>query len=397
MTLAHTQRSERGAILVQVVLASLVLFGFGAFVMDYGLFWVSRAEAQNAADAGAFAGAVARAYDDLADPPDPGGVVPQIASSVARQHRVWTLQPPPGAVGVTFNCPADVAGGRCVRVDVYRDTEHGDALPTVFGPVWGITSQNVKATATAQVKVGDSTTCLRPWAIPDQWAENRKPTPEFDRYVFGAPLNTLLVPPPLDQYDPPTAATTGTGRTTVEDPAITLTFAPLSFPVLTGALQPIQLPGGNPYANEIAACIGNLVTVGQEMPVDAAATLAETTAGATALIALDPAARWNAFSRRIDSSCAPGCASLSPRLVPIALYDTDRYAAMLAAGDWGGCGALGPCVRIANIVGFFIDQIVGPGVIAGYLTSYPGLSTTGNLPPPLLSDSSFLKAVTLVR
>ena len=53
--------------LVQVAVAMIVLIGFTAFVADYGLMWVSRRQAQNAADAGALAGAVALAYDDFAD------------------------------------------------------------------------------------------------------------------------------------------------------------------------------------------------------------------------------------------------------------------------------------------------------------------------------------------
>src|SRR5262249_50731858 len=46
---------ERGVVLIQVALASLVLFGICSLVVDYGVMWVARAQAQNAADAGALA------------------------------------------------------------------------------------------------------------------------------------------------------------------------------------------------------------------------------------------------------------------------------------------------------------------------------------------------------
>ena len=46
-----------------------VLMAFNVFVLDYGMLWVARGQAQNAADAGALAGAVARGFDDFADPP----------------------------------------------------------------------------------------------------------------------------------------------------------------------------------------------------------------------------------------------------------------------------------------------------------------------------------------
>ena len=48
-------QSEQGVILVFVAIAMVVLIGFTTFVFDYGVLWVSRAEAQNSADAGALA------------------------------------------------------------------------------------------------------------------------------------------------------------------------------------------------------------------------------------------------------------------------------------------------------------------------------------------------------
>ena len=64
--------SERGAVIIQVLLAFLVLTAFLMFVVDYGVKWVSRNQAQNSADAGALAGAVALAYDDYDDRSDTG-------------------------------------------------------------------------------------------------------------------------------------------------------------------------------------------------------------------------------------------------------------------------------------------------------------------------------------
>ena len=64
---------ERGAVLVQVAIAILVLTALATFVVDHGVLWVSRGQAQNAADAGALSGAIARAYDELTDPPASNG------------------------------------------------------------------------------------------------------------------------------------------------------------------------------------------------------------------------------------------------------------------------------------------------------------------------------------
>src|SRR6476646_5271241 len=78
----HVQRGfgdEEGAILVQVAIAILVLTALATFVIDHGVLWVSRGQAQNAADAGALSGAIARAYDELTDPTAGNGTAYQSA------------------------------------------------------------------------------------------------------------------------------------------------------------------------------------------------------------------------------------------------------------------------------------------------------------------------------
>ena len=55
--------SDRGAVLVHVALAMLVLIAFSALAIDYGALLVSRSQAQNAADAAALAGASSLAFD----------------------------------------------------------------------------------------------------------------------------------------------------------------------------------------------------------------------------------------------------------------------------------------------------------------------------------------------
>ena len=75
----RTLRSEQGAVFVQVGISLFVLMAFNVFVLDYGMMWIGRRQAQNAADAGALAGGVARAYDDFDDPPASNGVAARSA------------------------------------------------------------------------------------------------------------------------------------------------------------------------------------------------------------------------------------------------------------------------------------------------------------------------------
>ena len=58
----HIRQSERGAILVHVAAALMMLIALSAFAVDFGLFWLGRGQAQNSADAGAIAGAIGLAY-----------------------------------------------------------------------------------------------------------------------------------------------------------------------------------------------------------------------------------------------------------------------------------------------------------------------------------------------
>ena len=56
-------RHERGAVLVHVTVAIIGLLAFSALVVDYGVMWIGRRQAQNAADAAALAGAISMAFD----------------------------------------------------------------------------------------------------------------------------------------------------------------------------------------------------------------------------------------------------------------------------------------------------------------------------------------------
>ena len=178
-------RSERGAVLVQVAIAILVLTAMATFVVDHGILWVSRGQAQNAADAGALSGAIARAYDELTDPPASNGKAFNSAMGAALANNVWTAAP---TAQVSWACPAGVAGS-CVRVDVYRNGEFGSTpLPTIFGKVLNISSQGVRATATARVATGNATNCMRPFAVADKWIDNVNPAlnpKKFERWQTG--------------------------------------------------------------------------------------------------------------------------------------------------------------------------------------------------------------------
>ncbi len=129
---------ERGAVLIQVAVALLALLALSAFVVDYGVMWASRGQAQNSADAGALAGAISLAFNS---PTDQAGARAR-AIAMATQNRVWGQAPSVTDGDVTFPvCPPGTPGptDTCVRVNVFRNQTRGNALPTFFGHLAGVT------------------------------------------------------------------------------------------------------------------------------------------------------------------------------------------------------------------------------------------------------------------
>ena len=129
MNTTHTaRRSERGAVLIMVVVAMVALLAFGAFVIDYGVMWTSRGQVQTSADAGALAGAIALAFDS---PTDFAGAKTK-AQAVARANNVWGQAPDVQLTDVTFPpCPPGAPGlpDTCVKVDAFRNQARGNPLP----------------------------------------------------------------------------------------------------------------------------------------------------------------------------------------------------------------------------------------------------------------------------
>ena len=394
---------ERGAVLVQVAIAILVLTAMATFVVDHGVLWVSRGQAQNAADAGALSGAIARAYDDLT--PTSNGMTQSSAMGAALANNVWNAAP---TAQVSLACPPGI-GGSCVRVDVYRNGEFGSTpLPTIFGKLLNISSQGVRATATARVASGNSTNCMRPFAVADKWIEQSVPNDaQFDHWgTKGAELN------PHDEYVPPSSTSAGSGFRLPDDFGQQITLKSGnpnagSEPITPGWHLPVRLPGasgGSDFSNAIANCIGKPVAIGEYLSLENGVMNGPTNSGVDALVAKDSGASWDSANKRIKGSCAPGCAPVSPRVVPVAVFDIDEFQWRSESNDWTSawkthpadpCPAGGKCVRVANILGFFVDGMAGGGDVTGHLVSLPGEFVTGA--PSVGGGASFLVKIQLVR
>jgi Flp pilus assembly protein TadG len=406
----RTLHSEQGAVFVQVGISIFVLMAFNVFVLDYGMMWVSRRQAQNAADAGALAGAVARGYDDFADPPASDGLAANSATQTAAANLVWNEA---GIPEVSFNCPTGITG-RCTRVDVHRNVEHGNPIDTLFGPILGITGQGVRATATAIAAKGNATDCLRPIALPDSWQEQGSNN-QFNGYIETGPDagQPYLPAGERDSYSPPTLTQAG-GSTISGNFGIILNYdlddtttAPTT-PITRGLVVPLQLQTGT-FSTNMRSCNGQVVELGDALPVPTGTpTAPEITAELDTIWTQDqyPPLRWNASQNRVDNSCAPGCAPISPRVIAVALFDPRRFqlGRALSPPDWSrpdvGCPTNSPCITVTNIAGFFIHCVSsrpcdGSTTPHGHLLRYPGMIAAGV--PMLHDDASWLVTTNLIR
>src|SRR5262245_38719037 len=161
MTTHSRLTGDRGAIMIHVAFALLALIAFSAFVIDMGVMWVSRRQAQNAADAGALAGAVALMRD--------GNSSTEAAKSALQwtnNNAIFGTANSAANVRITFSGPAGTCGASCdvtsippcgnnpgcVRADVFRNAPDrayrggatlGAPVPTFFAPLVGVTQQGV--------------------------------------------------------------------------------------------------------------------------------------------------------------------------------------------------------------------------------------------------------------
>jgi hypothetical protein len=437
MTRQSTAAAQRGAIVIHVAFALMALLAFTAFVIDYGVMWVARGQAQNAADAGALAGAISLMKDGGADPTGPTGYPYAAAQTYAASGVVWGQANSETNVDVTLSdadtsippCGNNVG---CVRVDVYRNTPDrsgttvGTTLPVFFGPLIGITQQGVRATATAETSSGNMIRCLLPFAVIDRWADNHDENPDPEYFandpilnpgVDGWSPNDEYRPGSGDVYIPPYNGNPGhTGWKVTTDLGRQLVLkdgSPGNYS--SGWAMEIDLPdstGSNDYRWNIENCNTQPVGIASAaetcpdvdepigcMSVKTGVSQGPTRQGIGALYDQDTAANWSWASQ----SVVGGGGMSSPRIRPIVILDINHYIAQ-------GCSGTGCIGKVANIIGFFVEGMcnrpgltLDPGIICddpskdvvGRIVTLPGSFAAGT--GSVEESAAFVKVVRLVR
>jgi hypothetical protein len=384
----HVSRDERGMSLVFVSVAFLALLTATTIAIDVGMFMTARSQAQNAADAGALAGATALAFNNFNDR-TPSGPAVQSAVNTALANRVGDSAVSVTPSDVTF--PNDPTTGQPnrVQVQVYRTAARSNAVPTLMGGYFGLQTVDVAAVATAEASPANAMTCVKPFTIPDRWIENVTPpwtvNSTFDRYYQNGPNHGQVMTPTADEY-PPAGDPRYNGYNIATDVGLELTIrAGTGNNVSPSFYFSWAMPnntGADDYSNNISGCNPTVVTFGQPMNPEPGDMTGPTNQGVDALLAQDPNAYWDT-----TCNCVRGSAfRYSPRIFPIPLYDPDYYQSNVTNGR-------NASLRVANWLGFFLEYRSGNNV-TGRVTPLLGTVDPSAGPAPA---GAFPRAIRLVQ
>jgi len=379
--LHHLGRDEHGMSFVFVGLGFMAFMAATTLAIDVGMFMTAKSQAQNAADAGALAGAMSLGFDSF-DDRSAGGPAVQSAVNTAVVNSVIGSAPSATPADVTFPVGPSGLANR-VQINVFRTAPRSNAIPTLIGSLFGVPTVNVSATATAEASPANAMTCVKPFSIPDKWIENKNPpwttSSTFDRYDNKGnviPNADVYVPagqPGYSGYDATRDKGTllsiraGTGNNI--EPSMYFSWA---MPSDTGA---------DDYTNNIAGCNTSLVHFGDPMTQEPGDMTGPTNQGIDELIAKDPNAYWDTATNAVHSTMNP-----SPRVFPIPLFDPDYYQ----SGKVNGRNAT---LKVANWIGFFVVSRSGNTVL-GRITPILGVIDNNSGPAP---TGTFPVAIRLVQ
>lgn len=378
----HLRQDERGSTLIIVGAGFMSLMAATTLAIDVGMFMTARSQAQNAADSGALAGAVALVFNDF-DNRSASGPAVQSAMGASRKNLVIRGQISINPSDVTFPVGPGGVNNR-VQVTVRRTKQRNNPVPSLIGPFFGVPTVDIMATATAEASPANAATCVMPFTIPDKWSERQTgawdPEDTFD--MFNNSGGALANP---DVYIPP-GQPGATGYSPTLDRGLQLVLknnnqnktAPSFY-------NPWDLPGSTgaaDYRNNIATCNTNIVAMGDLMNTEPGNMVGPTAQGTADLVARDPNAYWDTYCK-----CVKGSAfGKSPRIAIVPLYDPVYYE----TGKQNGNNA---SLRVANYLGFFIEGLDGNQVV-GRITPVTAL-VSGSAPAN--PTGAFAMAIRLVE
>jgi len=359
--LQRLHHDESGMTYVFIGLGLMALLSASMLAIDVGMLMTARNQAQNAADAGALAGATALAFDNWDDRTASG---PAVQNAIRGGTSNLVQRAAPSVLAGDVDFPADPVSGEFnrVRVKVWRSRSRGNPVSTLIASYFGMRNVDIGATATAEAAPANAMTCVKPFTIPDKWREVQTPafdpSDTFSRYYETGSKKGQVIPNP-DVYVPAYDASGNpdpgyTGYNTEANRGLQMKLHAATGdtvdPSLYFSLAMIGDTGGDDYNWNIANCNHSIYHWGDPLVQEPGAKEGPTVSGIQELIAKDPSAYWET-----GCNCVKGSAygdRQSPRIFPIPLYDPDYWQ----SGKTGGRVAT---LRVANWIGYFVEYIGG--------------------------------------
>jgi Flp pilus assembly protein TadG len=380
--LTRLHRDERGMSFIFVGMGFMAFLAATTLAIDVGMFMTARSQAQNSADAGALAGAVALAFDDYGNRSAAGPAVRSaLTASLSNEVVGGKVDVQPGDVQFLIS-PQGI--NNRVKVSVYRSQGRKNSVPTMMGRYFGVRTVDITATATAEASPANAMTCVKPFIIPDRWVEKTAPpwTSNSTFEMFDNHNNPL---PDADVYIP--AGQPGyvgynqesdRGRRLIIRAGSGNNIQPTFYFSL--ALGGMSGTGGADYDWNIANCNTTIMHIGDIVIQEPGNMVGPTISGAEGLIARDPNAYWDDSQNKVVSDLHP-----SPRVFPIPIYDPIYYTTAKMEGRYAD-------FKVANWIGFFLESIQN-NQLYGRIIPIGGIIDQ-NYP---LNPGAFPKAIRLVE
>lgn len=330
-------RDERGVVVVMIGAILALLLVFSVMAIDATQMMLVRTQLQNAADAGALAGALKGALtDDTTAAQDEailaaGANMALLDSANARNTMSSVVI---ADADVTF--PQD----RRIEVTTHRTQATGDQFMNYFMRIFdenNLGPGNMTARAAAEWAWVCGGKCLEPWAPPDRWADDPPFNGKYDAGEYYDPVATGY-----------TDADLGTQITIILGNGNQAGFGEfeyysIDFPPINKG-NPIS--GADQYRDWM--CLGCLdssfaVEPGDLLRVEPGKMVGPNSTGLDCILASDSTATWDEATNSIINSAF----SISPRIVKCALFDPS-----IGLVNYGG----GKQVTVTKIMVVFVES-----------------------------------------
>lgn len=318
-------QEDHGITSVLVAAALLALVGVAALAVDLGHMQFRRSAMQNAADAGALAGA-----DALLSYGDRHAEAASVAVAFARRN-LRDQDVPASAVTVSdvrfFKDGAEVGeGADTVQVSVHRTDARSNPVELFFARAFNKTGTDVSVAASARIVESGSSKCVKPFTVPTKYTWDDEAEPAGSPYRSNGQLDT--------ESAAELASVQVTGYTDADiGTVILLKPGDPNDAIVPGQYNLIDLPpvnkgtpvtGASMVSENIVSCSGSnsyaTVAPGDELQLEPGNSKGPVTKGVGDVISLDPYAYWDTATNSIQGSFHPDPMD-SPRVAIVPFYD----------------------------------------------------------------------------